>query len=521
MHGITSEDLSSRGFGHSSSSPSLLLHQQPQAPPPLKPLWSQLQQSPPRARLHLYFIRACMGILVLTCLIQLVTVGQIWHRPRLPNLGGSRGQYQLIGRSTPASNEGSPGPVAATPPILPARIYKSNGYLEVSCNGGLNQMRAAICDMTTIARFLNLTLVVPELDKKSFWADPSDFADIFNVSNFINSLRDEVRIIKRLPRRIIGKGSPGGSFMMPPVSWSNETYYLTQILPLFGKYEVIHFNKTDARLANNGLPIELQRLRCRVNYQALRFTDQIESLGNKLVQILQAKGYFVALHLRYEMDMLAFSGCTHGCSDEEAEMLKRMRYAYPWWREKEIASEKKRLEGLCPLTPEEAALILQALGFGRETQIYIAAGEIFASELRLKALKAAFPQLVRKEMLLDPEDLKQFQNHSSQMAALDYMVSIASDVFIPTYNGNMAKVVEGHRRYLGYRKSILLDRRELVRLLDLFQNQTLSWDEFANGVQVAHMNRMGKPSPRNVIPNKPKEEDNFYANPWECLRNPS
>lgn len=53
---------------------------------------------------------------------------------------------------------------------------------------------------------------------------------------------------------------------------------------------------------------------------------------------------------------------------------------------------------------------------------------------------------VRKEMLLDPEDLRQFQNHSSQMAALDYMVSIASNVFIPTYDGNMGKVVEGHRR---------------------------------------------------------------------------
>lgn len=54
---------------------------------------------------------------------------------------------------------------------------------------------------------------------------------------------------------------------------------------------------------------------------------------------------------------------------------------------------------------------------------------------------------VKKEILLNPEELRQFQNHSSQMAALDYLVSIASDIFIPTFDGNMAKVVEGHRRY--------------------------------------------------------------------------
>jgi len=57
-------------------------------------------------------------------------------------------------------------------------------------------------------------------------------------------------------------------------------------------------------------------------------------------------------------------------------------------------SEERRSQGLCPLTPEEAALVMQALGFDRETQIYIAAGEIYGGERRLAQLRSAFPKIV-------------------------------------------------------------------------------------------------------------------------------
>lgn len=101
-----------------------------------------------------------------------------------------------------------------------------------------------------------------------------------------------------------------------------------QILPLIRRYKVVHLNRTDARLANNGLPLEIQKLRCRVNFSGLKFTSQIEELGKKVVKILRKNGPFLVLHLRYEMDMLAFSGCTQGCNGDEVEELTRMRWVF-------------------------------------------------------------------------------------------------------------------------------------------------------------------------------------------------
>lgn len=158
------------------------------------------------------------------------------------------------------------------------------------------------------------------------------------------------------------------------------------------------------------------------------------------------------------------------------------------WKSKTINSTLQRAGGYCPLTPKEVGIFLRALGYPPSTWVYIAAGEIFGGDTYLSDLRARFPNLIFKVMsivLLAPlicllelnhvevvllivvllqdtltrkEELKEFASHATQTAALDYIISVESDVFVPSFTGNMARSVEGHRRFLGHRKTINPDR---------------------------------------------------------------
>ncbi|KAH9565289.1 hypothetical protein CY35_04G070300 [Sphagnum magellanicum] len=398
---------------------------------------------------------------------------------------------------------------------------KSRGYLVVQSNGGLNQMRAGICDMVAVARILNATLVVPELDKRSYWQDSSNFFDVFDADHFIDALNGDIDVVKALPSHLISAPKAVKQFQ----SWSNLKYYEESIAPLWHEYKVIHASKSDSRLANNDLPPDIQKLRCRVHYDALRFAPQIDSFGQKLVEKMRSDGPFIALHLRYEKDMLAFSGCTYGLTEAEANELSNIRLHTAHWKVKDINSTDQRSRGFCPLTPTEIGIFLRALGYPKNTHIYIAAGEIYGGDERIAGLLSRFPNVMRKETVASMDELAPFASHATQMAALDYIVSVESDVFVPSYSGHMARAVEGHRRYLGHRKTISPDRKELVVLFDkLDRGELEEGPELAELITEIHRRRQGSPRKRKgpLTGTKGRDrfrsEEAFYTNPLpDCL----
>ncbi|KAL8460690.1 hypothetical protein ACS0TY_032274 [Phlomoides rotata] len=423
-------------------------------------------------------------------------------------------------------------------------VNNSTGFILVSANGGLNQQRVAVCNAVAVASLLNATLVVPRFLYSNVWKDPSQFGDIYQEETFMNALKDDINIVKELPSHLKSTDLEAIGSLVTDADLSKEATpdeYIHNIYPILSRNGIVHFLGFGNRLGFESLPSDLQKLRCKCNFHALKFVPKIQKTGALLVKRIRNYGAgrrsmldtqllgsflppkedvlaespykYLALHMRFEVDMVAYSMCDFGGGEAERRELTAYREEhFPLVLErlkktKTLLPEELRKMGRCPLTPEEAALVLAGLGFNSGSYIYLAGSQIYGGKTRMRPLISLYPNLVTKEDLLSPSEIAPFINFSSQLAALDFIACAVSDVFAITDSGSqLSSLVSGFRTYYGAGSAPTL-RPSKKRLAAILQdNSTIGWHSFESRVRkmIEEGQRVRLRRPRRSIYRQPR-----------------
>ncbi|KAL8139197.1 hypothetical protein V2J09_005198 [Rumex salicifolius] len=383
-------------------------------------------------------------------------------------------------------------------------------FLIVVVSGGMNQQRNQIVDAVVIARILGAALVVPVFQVNVIWGDESEFADIFDLEHFKRELADDVRIVSSLPsthlrkRLVEERQTP----LHASPRWIRQHY-----LGKLRREGVLLLRGLDSRLSKD-LPPDLQKLRCKVAFHALRFAPQISEIGSKIAERMQSKGPYLALHLRLETDVWVRTGCSPGMNPEFDEMIENERLRHPelLTARSNMTAHERKLAGLCPLNALEVTRLLKALGAPKSTRIFWAGGKPLGGKEVLFPLTKEFPHFYNKEDLALPGELEPYADKSSLMAAIDYIVCEKSDVFMPSHGGNMGHALQGQRAYAGHRKYITPNKRHM---LPYFLNSSLPEKEFNQIVKELHQESLGQPELRTI---KAGRDVTKYPVP-ECMCN--
>ncbi|XP_010244145.1 PREDICTED: uncharacterized protein At1g04910-like [Nelumbo nucifera] len=378
---------------------------------------------------------------------------------------------------------------------------KRRTFLMVVVSGGLNQQRNQIIDAVVIARILNTSLVLPVLQVNRVWGDESEFSDIFDDQHFKQTLKDDVHIVSTLPptTTYIGRTrrrrrrSISSSIKQLHV---NEDWIRKQFMGRLNKHGALILSGLDSKLSKDLGP-DLQKLRCKVAFHALKFRAWIEEIGEKLAKRMGEGGPYMALHLRLEKDVWLRTGCLPGLGEEVDRLVQSDRLAHPELLTSRInmTARDRYVAGLCPLNAIEVTRLLKALGASNGTRIYMAGGEALGGDKALEPLRSQFPHLYNKWVLAAAEgelDLVKLKHRPSVLAAIDYVVCLNSQVFMANHGGNMARALQGHRAYLGHMKHITPNKKKLVQLL---MNKNLTETEMVERIKEIHvLSLWGSPS---------------------------
>ncbi|KAI3736340.1 hypothetical protein L6452_15879 [Arctium lappa] len=263
-------------------------------------------------------------------------------------------------------------------------VHQNNGFIHAKIFGGFEKIRSSICDLVTISRLLNATLVIPELQEsansKGIGSEFKSFSYLYNEDHFIVSLQSDVIIVKDLPPKLKQARKRKECPIFKPEKSASPEYYIEEVLPKLKKGKIIGLVVVNGGCLQSILPsklVEYQRLRCRVAFHALHFRPEIIALAHQMLKRLQASGQpYLAYHSGLVRDTLAYQGCAELFQDVHTELVQYRRAQMIKQKlvndELSVDSFIRKANGLCPLMPEEVGLLLRAMGYPPTTRIYLA-----------------------------------------------------------------------------------------------------------------------------------------------------
>ena len=178
----------------------------------------------------------------------------------------------------------------------------------------------------------------------------SEFADIFDLEHFKRVLSNDVRVVNALPSTHLMTKPVEGS---PPLHVT-PSWIRSRDLRRFNREGVLLLRGLDSRLSKD-LPFDLQKLKCKVAFHALRFAKPVQELGDKLAERMRSKGPYFALHLRMEKDVWVRTGCLPGLSPAYDDIINNERIRHPelLTAKSNMTHHERKLAGLCPLNAIE------------------------------------------------------------------------------------------------------------------------------------------------------------------------
>jgi hypothetical protein len=191
------------------------------------------------------------------------------------------------------------------------------------------------------------------------------FHQIYDVNNFISSLKDVVRVVGKLPDEV--EGLKPATIKVP--YGAKPEYIDKHVSPIFKKSRIIRltiiFSPSSLKDEDASAMEDVKEIRCLVAHSALRFHSDVQRIGERVISRVSKDGgvRFIAVDLR--LDALRRKGCA----------------------EADSSNGKKCYNA------NDVSTFLKRLGFSADTPIYVTQSRWDGS---LAPIKDKFPNVYTK-----------------------------------------------------------------------------------------------------------------------------